>query len=474
MPRTLLRSDLAEFELKLIHEIFHVLQYAHNARLSTRWGGDFDAAGNRVYEKFWFVEATATWAETFFNREDSVMVHSPRFDAFQQAYAELPLHAPTPKDHHYAAYIWPFFMEQKASELAIANAWRALAAVPAGDWDGAMRAIDRQVPFDGYFRDFAVRNVNEDLPGDPLKPMYQELDNNVPLGIHPRWTRHVYLTGMAKQRGEAPYREEATIRSLAASYHAYEPAEDVRQVTFTFNGLQPVETLDVDALIKLKGREEWERRPLSPDRELRFCFNKPDEDLEEIRFVFSNHSMEFDTTVAGEFTLLPLREPCGDYRIAGSYEMGPLLGPTWKSVHISGEFSFSDEAAASDEPAGSGTFTAVLGRFGPDATGCAPAGYDHISGAVEIAATVADGTLVIMVVPMPPPDADLRAFDLLDTAGQFQFGGKVFEVPVEGGFYAWGGGTTFVAPDEIDGIAACGSVPLASSGTFTVVKLADE
>ncbi len=89
----------------LIHEFFHVLQFAHNANIVHEGSGDIN----------WYVEASATWAETYYGCTSTV--HQDWFPDFQRVSTSKPvsLQAAVPTSHPYSSYIWPYFMQQESA-----------------------------------------------------------------------------------------------------------------------------------------------------------------------------------------------------------------------------------------------------------------------------------------------------------------------------------------------------------------------
>ena len=57
-------ADAVDIKQDLIHEFFHVLQFAHNL--------DGTHKGAQVH---WFVEASAVWSETYYDRSNSQIPH---------------------------------------------------------------------------------------------------------------------------------------------------------------------------------------------------------------------------------------------------------------------------------------------------------------------------------------------------------------------------------------------------------------
>ena len=101
----------------IIHEFFHVLQFAHNASLAEI--------------KDWFYEASARWVESFYDRKLDwpakvafAKVHKPWFEIFVNE--DKALDVPE-EEHWYASYIWAFFLEQESKGPdIIGQLWTAL------------------------------------------------------------------------------------------------------------------------------------------------------------------------------------------------------------------------------------------------------------------------------------------------------------------------------------------------------------
>jgi hypothetical protein len=193
-------GDEVAMRQDLIHEFFHVLQYAHNAYAP--FPGD---------PPHWFTEASAVWAETYYLRDHSQVPHD-WFKTFQTF--EVGLEDPD-KDHQYAAYIWPFFMEQEAGKESIMQTWAALDALPSGSGLAAVTdAIDHELPFVDHFRDFAVRNLDNDVldETDPRETQYVDLDLGFPEGVPPG-----HIQSGSVSPGD-PYVAGQSIPPLAARY----------------------------------------------------------------------------------------------------------------------------------------------------------------------------------------------------------------------------------------------------------------
>jgi hypothetical protein len=129
----------------LAHEFFHVLQYSHNTTLSC--------------PKFWFLEASALWAEWWFAPATAGTMVYPYVTEFQ-AKPEVSL-TDSANRKPYDDWLWPLFMQQQAGVGSIASAWTAME-----DKTGCTAlnaAINLQVPFHSSFGDFAVENFDYQL-----------------------------------------------------------------------------------------------------------------------------------------------------------------------------------------------------------------------------------------------------------------------------------------------------------------------
>lgn len=276
-----------KLRLDLIHEFFHVLQNAHNRKATFK--GEV---------QHWFNEASATWAETYFDRPDSAEVHTWFQGAFQNS--SLGLESADP-DHQYAAYIWPFFMEQEVGPGAIFNAWIGIESAGSEGFNEVTSAINSQLAFDSRFRDFAVRNFNLELePITPAQKRYVDLDEHFPDKVPPGLIEEGTLTK------DATYRSASlTIEPLAAVYLDLTPETYARDVTFDLSELGPGGAIDGDVL--LHTFDGWRRQPIE-NGTLHLCRDKTAEDFDEAIVVLSNHSR--DVKVEG-LLLARTKAECG-------------------------------------------------------------------------------------------------------------------------------------------------------------------
>ena len=325
------REDLGTpfFYFVLIHEFFHVLQHARNTELGFNWDTrpdddpDWDTL---VFAEHWWTEATADWTAHHFTRdlheldETRRSEHLHYFKYYLDRSADIPLHAPHQQNEPgwtfmYSAYIWFYFMEQEIGPEPVAEIWEEFAELGPNDIEEAMAIIDAKFPFEQHFREFAVRNLNLELePGDPIDPSYDDLDPEFPVGgiLTPP-----LIVGEDDEEAELPITEADEeprifpdrLRSLTAHYYRFLPDSHGGQLLFDFSGLTPAADLDVDVVMKIE-EGEWERRRLAAGGAASFCLSDPEEEIEELYLILSNHNRDLFSVVEGEFTAQVLGEHC--------------------------------------------------------------------------------------------------------------------------------------------------------------------
>ena len=365
-----LLADKDKFRSTLIHEFFHVLQNAHNWPIQFRASARQDKNGRFIQEENWFVEASATWAEFYFQPDTGARLVHPLFvHSFQPSAFALDVSQPT--DHVYAAYIWPYFMQQEAGAAGIAAAWREIENK--NDFDGVLDAVDSVVHFRDRFREFAVRNLDLDLnPGDPLAPKYQKLDDKFPYGRPQLTNPDPAEQGLRLVRKEDPPIDipVGTIDRLSARYLRFVAGTDLGQTTFDFSGLAPASAINVDVVLKIKDKG-WERRKVEGNK-LRLCRSRKTDNFDELYLILSDHERR---SVEGTLTVKSLKEPCSGFEGTVTYQSDSKRHPVgatlnvklkWKDgewVDDGGSWTVSGEATSNDgcasvheEWSGSGDF----------------------------------------------------------------------------------------------------------------------
>lgn len=289
LPRTLLR-DPAELRRTVVHEIFHALQFAHQAY-----------AGFHP-DLRWLYEGSAKWSETHFI-EEAARAHS-FYERFYQK-LDLPLDAHEPTKRPYATYIWFLFAEQETGGAVVDRLFEAIR--PTTDATQAMQALERTFSFRDRFRDFAVRNVNDRAILDGLGERTFQSEAGFPTSRPPLQNTVVELP--ADSGG--PLRQPVDLHHLSADYWRFtlprgaEGVAQTEELILDFEGIEHHGELDIDLLVRLPGG--WERQ--QPDGgEVRFCRDVAAEDLEELWVVLSDHDIE--RRIAGAFSVKTRSKPC--------------------------------------------------------------------------------------------------------------------------------------------------------------------
>ena len=284
-----IRPSLSGSLLKatIIHELFHVLQFAHNtfgsmdcpiARLSV-------GCSSLDQETHWFVEASAAWSEHEFAVDVRPAESGPweNWNSFRQTAKGLSM---TDGHNEYWSYMWPLFMEQEWDAEIIGDTWRNLRA-KVGWWE-FQRTVDAQLSFEQRFDDFAVRVLNEELtPGDPINPRFRapRLDPAFPLTtpLDPRLIEAVEEDlELPLNAPSTTYNYTITMNSLWSVYVPIELPPAAGIMRFEFAAFAP--QIEVDALVQIDG--VWERQEL-PTGETEWCLDN--DKIEDAILVFSNH-----------------------------------------------------------------------------------------------------------------------------------------------------------------------------------------
>ncbi|MEP7301479.1 MAG: hypothetical protein ABI699_08110 [Caldimonas sp.] len=295
------RSRLAQpdYFFTVIHELFHVLQFAHNYRIG----------------RHWFTEASASWASIHFNRTANIDppanrdLHDERFGSFQASPMGL---LSVEGDNEYFSYAWPLFMEQEGGAARIGGAWLALGS--ATNDDEATDMVDGMLPFEANFRKFALRNLNEPFgPRDPLPRAKRYVSLDPPFfpdglllpkdGVKSKSHDVAPGAGQRLNFGRA-------IEPLSAVYFKLSVTDaTLKKVVLDLSGLQGG-GLDVDALVLIDGEWEAEPRNLNGKSELTFCLDDPKEALGQMVLVVSNHQKRAGSRASAEIGVTGETTPC--------------------------------------------------------------------------------------------------------------------------------------------------------------------
>jgi hypothetical protein len=306
----------------LIHEFFHVLQFAHNAEFSMREAPIASGSSAAVRQQHWFAESSAQWAEAYFERKVPGL-SAPRVSyldvhrLFKQYFlpSKEPLNAPGPNAHAYSAYIWSYFVEQETGNPDfMKHIWDGLDSV--STFEEADRVIDGVFPFDTHFKRFALRNLNtEFLPGDPLPKNKRYVDQDPDQFKDDRVTPP-YEEGELK--ADQDYSHDFNLKNLSAAYlhlHVDLSGGAVSKVVFDAAALTPAAALDIQALVLTK--DGWLAQPLTMTGDkITFCFDEGTTtaslygNFEEVLLIVSNHSMQSGTNITGTLKVQPSSTPC--------------------------------------------------------------------------------------------------------------------------------------------------------------------
>jgi hypothetical protein len=309
--RAFLTSSPSRMRATLAHELFHALQFAFTSNTGYIDGG-VDPAGHRNWLSWWFWEASATWAEHFADRDGGD--HSYRQSQYSNAFQitpSVPLSAASPSAHRYGAWAWPLFMQQETGgEDVMYHAWRALTGATTPE--AAQKALDSVFPFQKHFEDFALRNLNLDLPpGKAIDPRFQAIDSQFPNTVPPAFT--ATLHPQAKSDAAQKVQTEP-IQELSTRYYHLFADPGVKQLTLTVKS-DDMGRLNIDFIVKVKDKG-WQRRPL--ESTLTLCRNLAADDVSELYVVVADHALDYHIGIVS-LEATPLREPCTGVRGSLTY-----------------------------------------------------------------------------------------------------------------------------------------------------------
>lgn len=296
------RPDAFDQEATLAHELFHVLEYAHNAfgmQVCPYPSTASTDTCNASVTYHWFTEASAQWAVHEFLPTHREYVYAS-FRAFRSSMHPL---ASTDDENEYWSFMWPLFMEQETLRGAgiIGDTWDALEGK--SGWRAVQAAVDSQLRFETSFRDFAVRVWNEKLePGDPIYPRFNHpnLDADFPTtrpDEDPDPSRFLRYEALELDRAE---RFDVDLPELWAGYYRLHLPPGGKRLTLNFAGLNPNSRLDADALVRLRDGT-WEHRRLDP-LVTEWCIEGSVDGINDMILVLSNHSQTPEEHIRGTWT----------------------------------------------------------------------------------------------------------------------------------------------------------------------------
>jgi hypothetical protein len=299
------------FDSNFVHEFFHVLQDAYNV-------------GRCSKQLNWFVEASATWAESHFVPATALTEVYNRFiNGFERS-PEMSLTStakdPSLASHAYSSFIWPYFMQQETGGIAaIANAWKAMKGRTT--CTGMNNAINSVLPFQENFGDFALENFDSPLPNignstvsawpTGFERMYQQVDSNFPKALPKETTATPALN--------TPTSKPVKVADLATQYNQWKTGLTNlgMSIEFNFSGITNRQNLDIIAVAAEKNHyHPHTSRPFlvipvpESSNYLRICApaDSPTNDFTQgirVHLILANHSIASGGKVGGSYTVTP-------------------------------------------------------------------------------------------------------------------------------------------------------------------------
>jgi hypothetical protein len=288
------RIDKPSFAADFAHEFFHVLQHAHNGQIKLTW----------------YHEASAVWAEWFYEREPAKPEADSEFRKYQAEDRSL-LWYDYSALYQYRAWGWPLFQSLEAGPENVFQTWSAIEAADSReDVDGA---IDGQLEFATAFRDFAARNAQ---PPPYIPPASNGLEDdrwqtNPDLADFPTDEHLITAQRSQVQLGSSSHSVE--IQPLAAQYDEFEILDsDIHEINIDISQLQNAGQADLDVLGQLSGADTWHRFRASGSK-LKLCREKAEQNVTYMELVISNHLAarssggsdfpDFGKMVKGQYTI---------------------------------------------------------------------------------------------------------------------------------------------------------------------------
>jgi hypothetical protein len=363
-------ADPLSLKSTMAHELMHILQYAHNSR-GVRVCADPTATCAYEDKKgFWFLDASAVWAEHEFVPEGRATSDGPyqRYHAFRSNAEPLSSNAGL---NAYNSFTWPLFLEQEIGASAVAAAWVALEGK--STWAQLQAAVGSPLSFNAGMGEFAVRVWNEALEGNPINPRFnhQRLDPDFPTE-QPSGQR--ILEGLSIGPDDGP--NGITIReSLHPLWSAYRPIRvdtGVGRLTITFTGWANPQSIGAEVLLKIAG-QGWERRSLViGDNE--FCLDRTADAIEDLIVIPYNRDPVSTAIATGSWTIKGETAGCATVTGTLSYtsvidDPGGMDGTETDSVSINVALEPSDDGS---------------GRFLNEGSGVSATRTTHAEGAADV------------------------------------------------------------------------------------------
>lgn len=288
------RDEPSRFRADLDHELFHVYEYGLNVEVMGKVCAPAPVnAANKG--KTWLTEASAEWASFGFFPHDDAERRTSLFSSFQLVRDRTSegLHA-THSIRPYEAALYLQFLQQESGgiEPAVRLWTTSQAARTKEDFD---KHLDSIKSFATYFRDFTVRDLNMQLPGAPIEPLFAALDTARTAGL-----AGDVLKPRVRLFPGLNFTRYAWIAPLFAQYEHYVVDENAREVRIDVSGVPNAEHLQLDALVRVGST--WQRRKVEGPL-FKFCREDAADDISEFYLVLSNDDRNRDGRINGEYKI---------------------------------------------------------------------------------------------------------------------------------------------------------------------------
>jgi hypothetical protein len=301
LPRDTVEISPAKFKSVFVHEFFHLLQARYHVPSCS--GG-----------KFWFTEASAVWAESKFANATAPTEVYPRFKAFASFYTGESLNSAANDGHDYAAFIWPYFMQQHRNADTIANAWKAAGGLKSRGLTSCAAldaVVNAQLPFQKYFGVFAVENFDAELPNlgsgelqwpEDFKSRYQDKP------MDPRFPEQLPKEGSSPTTMNVTRPAPVKVANLATQYDDW-TTDNGLSLEFNFSGITNRQNLDITAIAAENSSFSIDTKPFKVipvgGNQLRICAAADNNQGIRVHLILANHSMGPGGSAGGHYTVTP-------------------------------------------------------------------------------------------------------------------------------------------------------------------------
>jgi hypothetical protein len=286
-------DEPSKFRADLDHELFHVYQFGLNVEVFAVVCGP-TPPGTPSKHRTWLAEATAEWASFGFFPIDDAERRSGTFSDFQNDRRYEPDAGLQVTDSwlEYEAALYLQFVQQEADSIEpVLDIWtKSQAARTEEDLDTHLDSI---LSFQDHFRDFGVRDLNVELTGKPVSPMFSDLDPARTKNLLPE-----VLLPTVKLLPDRNFQRWAEVDPLFVQHERYLVDDLTRYVRIDVSDVPNAEHLPIDAIVRVGSN--WERRKV-PGPIFEFCRDDAGDDISEFYLVLSNDDRRHDGKVNAQY-----------------------------------------------------------------------------------------------------------------------------------------------------------------------------